>query len=103
MVSLLCSSGGVVVLIVLLLLLSEGMHFFRFEPAVRSHLCVCGFFYIISPVCRVDLSRSAGTMSMLPASMDEDLEGGAKEAMKKMEGKQVRRRHERSRLIWGCP
>lgn len=29
-------------------------------------------------------------MSMLPASMDEDLEGGAKEAMKKMEGKQVR-------------
>lgn len=26
---------------------------------------------------------------MLPASMDEDLEGGAKEVMKKMEGKQV--------------
>lgn len=29
-------------------------------------------------------------MSMLPASMDDDLEGGAEEAMKKMEGKQVR-------------
>lgn len=34
--------------------------------------------------------RSAGEMSMLPASMDEDLDGGAKDAMKKMAGKQVR-------------
>lgn len=34
--------------------------------------------------------RSAGEMSMLPASMEEDLEGGAKEAMAKMEGRKVR-------------
>ncbi|CAN0114859.1 unnamed protein product, partial [Ectocarpus sp. 4 AP-2014] len=37
---------------------------------------------------RLETVKSAGEMSMLPASMDEDLEGGAKEAMKKMEGKQ---------------
>ncbi|CAM9579055.1 unnamed protein product [Scytosiphon promiscuus] len=37
---------------------------------------------------RLDTIKSAGEMSMLPASMDEDLDGGAKEAMKKMAGKQ---------------
>lgn len=35
------------------------------------------------------MCRSADAMSMLPKSMDEDLEGGAKEAMKKMEGQKV--------------
>lgn len=38
---------------------------------------------------RLPCYRSAGAMSMLPASMDEDLEGGAEEAMKKMEGRKV--------------
>lgn len=35
---------------------------------------------------RLDTIKSAGQMSVLPESMDADLDGGAKEAMRKMEG-----------------